>query len=536
MQIKMWRTTKRDNSTATPASKPSWFTNEITFDVKMKETTDVLSPSFILNIGGHDGQNYVQAFGRYYWVTNVVTLANNLWEIQCKVDPLGSYRGHIRNTQAFVLYDSTANSELPDPRLGVRTTPTTAQNTGNMPWDFDTGDGQTFIAIDGDGDLVDQGKADGATGVYLTDMDSIQKIGMDFTIQEILDSMAQYMDVPFPAQGVWDSLFGYHTLTDMMDSIKNHFAGAITDITIALAEAYIFCYMYVIMAVIGLIDTIKGLIIGGDALKHVKAAYWIPFVVPGIGVQKNKVAFGSYVDEIGVSKLISNPVKSTVSTVSIPWQYSDWRNVQNTEIQLYIPLIGVINIPASAVKGSNVITIKNSLNLFSGYYSVRIQCGDVTLGTYGADVKQPVLIGDSNVNAGAVTNTIVATAGTIAAGVATGGAGAAVAGGAIAAANSGLNCIQPISTCVGGIGGGAGNSLGSQIVCTTICHNTSDAPSDLLPIIGTPTNVLKTLSGSGFCQTMQAHMNMGAVTGESYPTAQEVEEVNNALNSGVFLE
>ena len=497
----------------------------------------MLSPSFILNVGGHDGQNYVQAFGRYYWVTNVITLANNLWQIDCKIDPLGSYRGHIRNTQAFVLYDSTANSELPDPRLGVRTTPTTSQATGNMPWGFDDGNGTTFIAVDGDGDLVDQGKADSATGVYITDQASISNIGMDFTIQEILDSMAQYMDVPFPAQTVWDNTLGYHTLTDMIDSIKTHFASAAT-IAIGVGEAYIFCYMYVIMAVIGLIDTIKGLIIGGDALKHVKAAYWLPFseFATTSGVQKNKVAFGSYVDQIGTSKLVSNPLKSTVATVSIPWQYSDWRNVQNTEIQVYIPLIGVINIPASAVKGHNVITIKCSCNLFSGQFSVRLQCGDVTLGTYGADVKQPILIGDSNVNAGNVVNTVVATAGTIAAGVATGGAGAGVAMGAIAAANSGLNCIQPLSTCVGGIGGGAGNSLGSQIVCNTICHNTSDNPSDLLPIIGTPTNVLKTLSGSGFCQTMQAHMNMAAVTGESYPTAAEVDEVNRALDSGVFLE
>ena len=89
---------------------------------------------------------------------------------------------------------------------------------------------------------------------------------------------------------------------------------------------------------------------------------------------------------------------------------------------------------------------------------------------------------------------------------------------------------------VGGIGGGAGNQLGIVIVCTTICHNTSDNPSDLLPIIGTPTNVLKALTGSGFCQCMQAHMSMNAVTGESYPTESEVQQVNSALNTGVFLE
>ena len=127
MLIDLWRTTKRENSTATPVSQPSWFTQHIQKEVKLKEETSVLNPSFILRMGGHDGQNYVWAFGRYYWVTNIISLANSLWEIQCKIDPLGSYRGHIRNTQAYVIYDSTPNSEIPDNRLGVYTTPTMSQ-------------------------------------------------------------------------------------------------------------------------------------------------------------------------------------------------------------------------------------------------------------------------------------------------------------------------------------------------------------------------------------------------------------------------
>ena len=78
--------------------------------------------------------------------------------------------------------------------------------------------------------------------------------------------------------------------------------------------------------------------------------------------------------------------------------------------------------------------------------------------------------------------------------------------------------------------------MGILIVCTTICHNTSDNPADLLSIIGTPTNVLKQLNGSGYCQTMQAHLNTNAVVGESYPTESEVNAVNVALDTGVFLE
>ena len=172
--------------------------------------------------------------------------------------------------------------------------------------------------------------------------------------------------------------------------------------------------------------------------------------------------------------------------------------------------------------------------MYSGSFSVRVQCGDATLGSYGASCYMPILVGDSNANAPAITNTIAGTAGMIAGALT--GTGALTAGAGMSMIMSGLESIVPISTSVGGIGGGAGNQLGILVVCTTICHNTSDAPSNLLPIIGTPTNVLKQLNGTGYCQTLNAHMNTAAVTGESYPTEAEVDDVNSALDSGVFLE
>lgn len=534
MNITLWRTTKRDNSTATPTSQPSWFTNKLEKTVTLKEPTDILNPVFNLNMDGHDGQNYLQAFGRYYWVTGIRSLHNNLWELTCRIDPLGSYRGHIQNTSAYVLYDSTANTEIPDNRLGVRTTPTTSQNTVEMPWNFASGNGSKFIALEGDGQLVIENKADSATGVYnVTDSD-IDKIGMQFTVSEFENVLTNSWTSDLPLSIQWNTTYG---LLKTMDDIFRATESCINNADIAgvIGMVFILLVTFPIFGfVLPLIEFIKGLIVGGDALKHVKSAYWLPFQFDNIGPSTPDIAIGSYVDNLPNAKKITDPFRTTVKNVSIPWQYSDWRNVQNTEIQLFIPLIGNINIPTSAVKGKSNITIRMNINLYSGQLSCRVQCGDVTLGSYGSNVSMPILIGDSNANYSAVTNTIVS-AGALAVGVATGTApltAGAIAGGI----QSGLNCIQPISTSVGGIGGGAGSDLGSLIVCTTICHNTSDEPSDLLPIIGTPTNVLKQLNGSGFCQTLNAHMSMTAVTGESYPTDSEVQSVNGALNSGIFLE
>ena len=504
MNVYFYNNTKRHNSTALP---PTYTEMR---DCKFKQPTSLLEPVLIVAFNTKPYYNYFSIDNRYYWITDITSLKEDLWQISGKVDVLATYRRHIQNTQAFVLYDSTTNTEIPDNRLGIKTTPTIQSNTGVMPWSFASGNGTYFVAIEGDGDLVDRGMADGATGIYITDMASIQKIGLDFDGSDVWDSLNTAMTTPFPAniklQTTWGNI---NSSKDVFDAIEDSLNGG--DVAGVIGYGLIGWMLLPWTFWTGIIGTIKGLITGADALKHVKSAYWLPFEFTGTGIQKNKIAIGSYIDQIGTSKRISDPIKDTYAAVSIPWQYSDWRNVQNTEIQVYIPLIGVVKIPASAVRGQTVITIKCSINLFSGQFSVRLECGGVELGTFGANAMMPILIGDSNPDIPAITNTVVAGA-ALAAGAATGTA-ALTAGAAGAFIQSGLSSIEPLSTTVGGIGGGCGNSLGTSIECTTICHNTSQTPSSLLSVIGTPTNKLKQLNGSGYCQTMNAQMN-NALAGE----------------------
>ena len=528
MDIYFYNNTKRLKSTAAAPTYTAKFEN-CTF----KNPTSLLEPVIILNLSSKPTYNYFSIDNRYYWIRDITSLNNNLWQITGVIDALGTFRKHIQNTSAFVLYDSTANNEVPDSRLGIYTTPTVSTASVEMPWDFADGAGTYFVAIEGDGDLVDQGMADGATGVYLTDMNSIQQIGLDFDGTDVMDSLNTSMTQTFPANikiiTSWGTIDSAKDLFDAIeDSLNNN------DIPGVIGYGLIGWMLMPWIFWTGLIGTIKGLITGADALKHVKSAYWLPFKFTNIGTPKTKIAIGSFIDQIGTSRLISDPIRSITVNVAIPWQYTDWRNVQNTEIQLYIPLIGTINIPASAVKGQSAITVFCGLNLFSGNFAVRLTSGGVTLGTFGTNCMMPVLVGDSNPDIPAITNTIVA-GGALLAGAATGTA-AITAGAAGAFMQSGLGAINPVSTTVGGIGGGCGNSLGSGIVCATICHNTSQEPSALIGTIGTPTNQLKTLSGSGYCQTLNAQLNCAAQTGEPDPTQTEIEMINNALNSGVYLE
>lgn len=531
MLIDMWRTTKRENSTATPVSQPGWFTNHVQKEVYLKEETDVLNPTFILKIPGHDGQNYVWAFGRYYWVKQIRILANNLFALDCTIDPLGSYRGHIQNTQAFVLYDSTPNSEIPDRRLGIHTTASYAHTNAEMPWDF----GQTsrFIAITGD--KQNEAGAD-ATGVYKVTAAGIEDLGYEFNedLEDLKNKAAQDSGFNDVITDIGNAFIAAQTASASASTwdkfaVWADFIGYVAGLLPSmLMITFLYCVLFVW-------NWLKALFVGGKALENVKSAWWLPFGdITGTSV--SEIALGGWVEPItGGAEKISNPIKTQIVSISIPWQFSDWRNVACTEIQLYIPGIGTINIPSSAVKGHNQLNLWFCLNVYSGQLSCRVQVGgEITIGTYGANVSSPILIGNTNINAAQVTNTIVAGA-AIAAGVATGGASLA-AGGVIAAAASGFESLIPLNTSVGGIGGGTSAGLGTMIWCSVITHNTSDNPAALLPIIGTPTSRLKTLNGTGYCQTMQAHMNMQAVVNESYPTAAEVDMVNRALDSGVFLE
>lgn len=527
LSVYFYNNPKRRNSTALPPASPA----PDTLSCSLKDTCSFLNPGLIINYSSVPKWNYFKFEDRYYWITDIVSLKNNLWLISGTIDALATFRSHIKNTQAFVLYDSTANTELPDSRLAIKTTPTVSSNTGVMPWSFSSGNGTHFIAIQGDGELVSNGSANGATGVYITDMSSIQKIGMSWNPNDLLAQLSVAMTTPFPftLPSPYSSVNTWAEVLDkMLDGLTN------SDIAAAIGWGFVALTVSPIMFWSLACSFATAFINGADALKYVKTAYWLPFEFTGVGVQKNKIALGSFVDIIGTSRLVNDPIKDTYAAVTIPWQYSDWRNVQNTEIQLYIPLIGVINIPASAVKGQTVITMKCSINLFSGTFSVRVECGGVTLGTYGANVMMPILVGDSNPDVPAISNTIVAGA-ALAVGAATGTAALTV-GAAAGALQSGLQCIQPVSTSVGGIGGGVGNSLGNEIVCTTICHDTSQSPSALTGTIGTPTNQLKTLSGTGYCQTMNAQLNCTAQTGEPNPTDTEIQLVNTALNTGVYLE
>lgn len=101
---------KRKNSTMLPSGAGG------SIDVVLKNSTSLLSPTFLVSAESIEW-NYCQYGTRYYFVTDVVSVRNNLWEVHCVEDYLATWKAAILASAQYVEYSSNVFSEkLYDPR------------------------------------------------------------------------------------------------------------------------------------------------------------------------------------------------------------------------------------------------------------------------------------------------------------------------------------------------------------------------------------------------------------------------------------
>ena len=203
IDVYFYNITKRLNSTARPVETGT------KYECLFKEDTSLLNPALKLRLSNKPDYNYFKIDDRYYWITDIISLNNNLWQITGQIDVLATYKGHIQNTSAFVLYDSTPNTQLPDTRLAIETDCDTHTSTASMPWGFSTDPnaGTYFIATVGESDILDidfdvslsgglsytftqEGRA--GTGVYALPGSSLKNIGFDF--HDFVDELFNIID------------------------------------------------------------------------------------------------------------------------------------------------------------------------------------------------------------------------------------------------------------------------------------------------------------------------------------------------------
>ena len=154
MEITLYNFSKRVNSTKQP-------TQGTVKNVKLKSECSVYNPIFTFSTNDTNF-NYIKAWNKFYYVTDIKHTPNNFIEVSCDIDLLASYKSNITNTNAFVLYSTNHyNTSIVDNRLSSNKD--VIINSTNAELSFTTGlqkrhivsyigpNGSNYIALTDDG-------------------------------------------------------------------------------------------------------------------------------------------------------------------------------------------------------------------------------------------------------------------------------------------------------------------------------------------------------------------------------------------------
>ena len=460
-----YTTAKRHNSTLIPSGGES-------IDVILKDGSDMLTPTFKMNHSGVPNWSMMQFEGRYYFITGITSLRQDLWEIAASVDVLATYKAAIQASSQFVIYDAAANSEIIDDRLAVQTSASASINSTPVP------------------DIS-------SSGSYV-----LSVIGRGGTASWILPTTVN--------------------LTDLITASVDDVLGTVPTTQPTVMEQIMESLSYLKGVFVQMLSS-------GKAPEAVRSCYWMPWTLSG---QSGRIYLGDYDSGINGERIIT-PLMTVGASVAIPWQASDWRrNAPYHQIYLYLPFVGVINIPPAAIMGGTSLNARYALNKLDGSLSVRVTAGGLgserEIGTYSAQTAVSIPIGSSNISPAQMFNSLVAAGGAMAGMMAGGPAAGAGAIAALTAATRGALVGTP--SAIGGGGGGAAAGHTLNVTCVTVFHDTNVSPDSVAAAIGTPAFAYKSLSGlSGYVQTHGA-----SITGSMTDTEREM--INSLLNGGIFIE
>lgn len=79
-----------------------------TLNGTLRDGSSIIDPVILVQANAPGFQSnqvnylYVEQFGRYYYITNIISVNYTLWELHCHVDVLMSYKEQIRQQTAIV--------------------------------------------------------------------------------------------------------------------------------------------------------------------------------------------------------------------------------------------------------------------------------------------------------------------------------------------------------------------------------------------------------------------------------------------------
>lgn len=503
--ITAYNFTKRVNSTKQPVNETG-----TDYSVALKDRTSYENPTFLLHSDDTLTFNYVQWGSWYYFVDDIVIERDELYSVICSLDVLATYKTDIAATSAFILYDTTANTELRDTRLALKDTATYSSYTYNSTL---FGDNYTCVILT----AVGQNKTT-AYVVLPSTVDSLMRKVQTWFLDNDNPNKLPYTtidptDLTPPDPDNDDILYILSYLWDVLCNIGQNAKALVNNLTASARQKF---------------ST-------NSAPDCIRSATLLPIRGTAFTIMPDTAIYlGEFDTDLTGQPLQFDAHAEETVTLTIPWQFSDWRNGSMcTQVCVFLPYCGVVPLSTDSLRGASSIVVLTRVSP-DGSINYILTATDGALhtayiGTFKGSCGSPYRVGMNQESAqnslGGVVSGIGALAGMAASGIGTIGAIGIGAAGLMGMAHS----LQPVVSMAGGVGGSAYTSP-SHYGCYCITHDTAAEPVSLSAAIGTPTMAVKQIGTlSGYVQTACASVSAAAET----PT---LEKINAYLNGGFFYE
>ena len=336
LSLLLFNFSKRQNSTAIPADSAG-----VAVSVTLKNETSLNQPVFLLS-GARSDATYAKFDGAYYFIDDIRSVRNNLYELVCSIDVLGTFRSQIQATSAFVEYCSGGNANLTDSRIvpeGI--SPRGANATAALPF---TDAGKFILSVVG---------KDGAKQY------SLNRGNIDMLLQDI-ENWADTQVAP---------------AADWLDVAK-------TWATQFMSQG----------SAIDCIRECKWVPFDVNALDQGGGTSQIYLGNYATGSTAHWIGEIAHHEE----RSISIPFTRT------GWR----RLAPYSDLSIFLPYVGVVALDNPIFSTADAIGIDLSINLASGDIAYALSAGGVWLGTYGASTAVTIPIGFSNISPQSVLNAI----------------------------------------------------------------------------------------------------------------------------------
>lgn len=448
MNSKFYNFSKKVNSTAIPQGDSPWSP-----DIYLKQSTSILSP--ILLMGSPDSAasifdyNYVILENKmHYFIDSWESVREDVWNANCSLDVLGTYRDEIFSTTAWVEYsENSGDSMLVDGRIPKKTTSAKYVSSAAFQPTF-SATGSYSLTVTGEGG-------------------SVSTFSLSFNqLATLLNNVTNWINEVIPNDG--DSESAIATLKYIVDGFK------------ILTSA-------------------------GSAPSNIRACYWLPWTYDTIGPNQ-EIKLGRYPTGVTAPKVPNTGSFST--TMNLTGRVGDWRDSSAcTRINLFLPYCGVVSLDADALVGNNQITIHTGVDYKMGNVSYVVSSGSglsaFDLGAYGGNAGVPMMIGTAVTSPIQAVNSISAIVGGLAS-----GSGIITAMGLAGV----TNLVNPQVTTVGGLGNASASAVQQNAFkLVEEKFPVEVEPSSVSGVIGIPTGkVLSLGSLTGYVKCRNASVSVSA--------------------------